>query len=380
MRIAHLLAEPSRHGGAEAHALALAAAQAARGDDVILVALRPGPDAPAGVPLHVSTDPASALAAAAPDVVHVHGTPLGGGEEEALGRAVVRSLHDWSFACASGEKRFRGDVPCGRAHGAGCVEGILARGCAHRPNVLVPLRRLREISAQLPALRASGAVVVYSHAVREAALANGFPPERVHVVPYFVERAPAPAPVAAGRSFVFAGRVVGSKGLDVALRALAAAPGAWDELHVAGDGWARPDAERLAAELGIGARVRFHGWLDAAGVRTLVRDSRALLLPSRWPEPFGIAGLEALALGRPVVASHGGGIPEWLTADCGILVPPGDPASLAAAVALLDAEPGLAERLGRGGWERAARYSPAAHLERLDAVYASVAAARGRAA
>ncbi|HET7572558.1 MAG TPA: glycosyltransferase family 4 protein [Gaiellaceae bacterium] len=384
MRIAHLLSAPRREGGAEAHALGLAAAQAARGDEVALLHLEPGPDAPASVaarPLASGAEAARVLAETGAELVHVHGLPLDPAAERTLaasGVPAVRSLHDWSFGCASGQRWFRDGSHCARVHGPACVEGILVRGCSHRLDVRPALRRLREVSALLPPLRAAAAVVVYSEAVAASARATGL--ARVHVVPYFVERPAEPAPHPGGRDLAFVGRVVGAKGLDVALRALALAPDAWDELHVAGDGWARPSAERLADRLGLGDRVRFHGWLAPDETAALLATASALLLPSRWPEPFGIAGLEALALGRPVVASRGGGVPDWLDESCGLLVAPSDPAALAAAVTRLAAEPGLAARLGRAGWERAASFSPARHLELLDAVYASAVAASREAA
>lgn len=375
MRVAHVLAAPRRDGGAETHALALAAAQAARGDSVSILHLRPGADAPAGVRLRAlgeETAVGLALAEIEAELVHVHGFPLGtAGERALLASAVptVRSLHDWSFGCASGQRWFRDGSHCRRPHGAACVEGILLRGCSHRSDVRPALARLRSVPGRLQALRTASAVVVYSHTVAAAAAANGLP--HVHVVPYFVERAPEPVAPARGRDLAFVGRLVGAKGLDVALHALSRVSGAWDALQVAGDGWARPAAERLVRRLGLEGRVRFHGWLPGDETSSLVSSSRALLLPSRWPEPFGIAGLEALALGRPVVASDGGGVREWLNAACGLLVPPGDVAALAAAVARLDDEPALGERLGRAGWARAGDFAPSRHLERLDAAYAA---------
>jgi glycosyltransferase involved in cell wall biosynthesis len=105
-------------------------------------------------------------------------------------------------------------------------------------------------------------------------------------------------------------------------------------------------------------------------VAEVLEQTSALLLPSRWPEPFGIVGLEAFAHGRPVIASQVGGIPEWLDANAGALVPPADPAALAAAIAAV--LPRAAE-LGRAGWERVARYSVESHLAALDAVYEAAA-------
>lgn len=373
MRVAHVTALARREGGTESHVLALAAAQAARGDDVTIVHAHGESASIPGVRALRAT--AAVLGELAADVVHVHGRPLAAEAEEAFaaGHPVVRSLHDFSFGCATGEHWFRGGAPCTRAHGPGCLAAIATRGCAHRLDIRRSLARYAAVGRELPLVRAADEVVVYSDVVRSAALANGIDPARCHVVPYFAARAERPVPLPPGRGIVFAGRIVGAKGLDLALRALALDPGAWDELVVAGDGWDRPRCERLAASLGIGSQVRFTGWQDAAGLDRTLRAARLVVLPSRWPEPFGIAGIEALALGRPVVGARVGGIPEWLEDGVGgFLFEPGDAGSLAAAIERTLAD----ETLGESAWHAAARFSPAAHLAALDAVYAAAAGAR----
>ena len=74
-----------------------------------------------------------------------------------------------------------------------------------------------------------------------------------------------------------------------------------------------------------------------------------LVLPSLWPEPFGLVGPEAMAYGKPVVAFDVGGVREWLVDRVnGLLVPRGDVPSLAAAIAELQMDPQLRARLGEG--------------------------------
>jgi glycosyltransferase involved in cell wall biosynthesis len=128
-------------------------------------------------------------------------------------------------------------------------------------------------------------------------------------------------------------------------------------LVLVGEGPERPHVQALAAELGVADRVlclgalpHFSEWLGRADL---------FLLPSET-ESFGLAALEALACGVPVIASDVGGLPEVVRhGETGLLVPPGDPAALAAAVAsLLDDEP-RRQRLGQAGREDAvARFAP----------------------
>jgi glycosyltransferase involved in cell wall biosynthesis len=109
---------------------------------------------------------------------------------------------------------------------------------------------------------------------------------------------------------LFVGRLVPEKGTDRLLEIVSRFVGL--TLTVAGDGPERPRLEGLARDLGIAGRVEFLGAVARDRIGALYRACRAVAVPSLWPEPFGIIGLEAMAAGRPVVAFRTGGIPEWL--------------------------------------------------------------------
>lgn len=109
--------------------------------------------------------------------------------------------------------------------------------------------------------------------------------------------------------------------------------------------------EDEAARLGIAARVRFLG--QRADVPALLAAADIHCQPNTGPEPFGIALVEALSAGLPVVTSSIGAAPEIVDDSCGVLVPPGDARSLAAALRELIESPELRVRLGRGGQVRA---------------------------
>jgi glycosyltransferase involved in cell wall biosynthesis len=144
------------------------------------------------------------------------------------------------------------------------------------------------------------------------------------------------------------GRLTRQKGQDVLLaawpRVSAAVPAA--ELALVGDG-------DLAAALlpGAPAGVRFAG--TAADVRPWYAAADVVVLPSRW-EGLSLTALEAMAAGRPVVASRIPGIAEVVPADAGLLVPPDDPYALAGALVRVLSEPGLTEAAGRAAAAHAA--------------------------
>jgi len=157
----------------------------------------------------------------------------------------------------------------------------------------------------------------------------------------------APSPLRpSGDTLLAFGRVVTEKGFDLALRALALLP-VETRLVLAGDGPARPGLEALAAELGVTSRVDFRGWVHPDDVPALINASDCVLMPSRWREPFGLVAVHAGQMGRPLVAARVGGLPEIVRdGETGLLVPPEDPATLAAAIRRLQGDPAFAARIG----------------------------------
>ena len=118
----------------------------------------------------------------------------------------------------------------------------------------------------------------------------------------------------------------------------------------AGEGPERPELEKQALKLGLGSEVSFQGFVP--DVPHFLSQIDIFVLPSLY-EGLGVAVLEAMAAGKPIVACQAGGIPELIQhQQTGLLVPPGDSAALAAAIFALAADPDLAEKVGRKAWEK----------------------------
>ena len=124
--------------------------------------------------------------------------------------------------------------------------------------------------------------------------------------------------------------------------------------------------ESLRAQARGLSNVHFAGWVEDTLSWMMAFD--AFVLPS-LREGLGSALLDALRAGAPVVASRTGGIPEVVTEDCGVLVPPGDAAALADALARLAQDPERQNRLSRGAQRRAEEFSPVKMTERYLEVY-----------
>jgi glycosyltransferase involved in cell wall biosynthesis len=177
--------------------------------------------------------------------------------------------------------------------------------------------------------------------------------------------------------FVFIGRLVDWKAVDLLLAAFARLPGAV-QLDIIGDGPMMSAWSALARQLGTADRVRFHGWLAQADAARRLRDSDVLVLPSIY-ECGGAVVLEAMATGLPVIATAWGGPADYLDASCGILVAPSSREELvdglAQAMDRLHRDPDLRTAMGRSGRRKAeAEYDWSAKVERVLAIHRGVAA------
>jgi glycosyltransferase involved in cell wall biosynthesis len=364
----------ARDGGVGAHVVASAKALASRGVHVQVLTQRIEADADTdGVTLcqseelfnsHMSMQQRLGQALSCePDVIHLHQV-----DEPEIARALhesaplVISAHGYT-ACTSGVYYFRPGEECVRGHGPGCIPNLAFRGCAHTHYPKTLPVKYRSATRGLAALRVAELAVSYSSSVDRHLAANGI--ARRIVVPYFPTMAPRPAAEGdAGRRVVFAGRIVRPKGVDVLIRA---ARDVDAEFVICGDGRQLEDMRGLADELGVKERVCFRGWLDAEVLAEELAKASIVVVPSLWPEPFGLVGIEALAAGRPAVASSTGGIVDWLEDGVsGLCVPPGDAARLADALNELLDDPERRRAMGAAGKRAvAARFSTETHLQAL---------------
>lgn len=165
--------------------------------------------------------------------------------------------------------------------------------------------------------------------------------------------APHAAPDAASNRFIFIGRLVDWKGVDMAIEALSKVPEA--ELEIIGDGGMRQPWQQLAESLGVSNRVLFSGFLPQNECAIRLQSAVALVLPSIY-ECGGAVVLEAMATGTPVIATKWGGPADYLDDTCGILVEPSSRAAIvdgfAEGMKHLLASPELRSQMGANGKQR----------------------------
>lgn len=287
----------------------------------------------------------------------------------------VLFAHAFYGTCATGWKVHR--LPtlrtCTRRFGAACLPMNYLRGCGARN----PAQLLRGYSAQRARSAVLGrvaGVVVASDYMRQVYIQNGVEDRVVRVLPY-VNLDPdlvPPEPRKSPHRVLFLSRFTAGKGGVRAIQAVArcqrALPSVRLQLTMAGDGPERARCQRVAAKLSV--PVDFPGWVGAERRLALLREADVLIVPSLWPEPFGMVGVEAGSVGVPAVAYATGGIVDWLrSGENGELAEPYGSRSLAQALERALRDPQHHHRLRLGAWRTAHEFNAERHVTGLEAFF-----------
>ena len=265
---------------------------------------------------------------------------------------VVKMLHGYFGTCVSGLKMHAFPSPqvCQRTFGPACLALYFPRRCGQvSPGAMV--RGYRWASEQRELFSRYAAAIVASHHMRDEMARHGVPDDRLHVLPLFsTVRSDAIAGGGEPDTVLFAGRMTPLKGGDVLIAAARRATrllGRPVRLVMAGDGPQKEAWRRLASSLGV--PIEMTGWVAPEDRARVYGRGLLMAVPSLWPEPFGLAGLDAASLGRPAVAFNVGGIGEWLTDGLNgrLVEPSAGEEGLARAIVSLLGEPSERERMGQ---------------------------------
>ena len=276
----------------------------------------------------------------APDVVHIHNVVNPAVLEWAAARPTLVSIHDHRFFCPGrGKWTLEGKV---------CQDTMVRTTCAPCFSDEAYFHAMYRVTEErLTALRPLRVMVPSTYMARELEGA-GHSPEQIHVLPPFVWGLDHGQSPENRTTVLFVGRLAEAKGVADAVEAWRR----WNPglpLVLAGTGPLRQEMEAAGAQV--------LGWVRHREMAALYRQAAVVLFPSRWQEPFGLAGLEALTLGTPVAAWDSGGVAEWYRG--GGLVRWGDVNGLAHAAARLAGQPTAPPE----GFERSR------HISRLLSLY-----------
>lgn len=314
-----------------------------------------------------------------PDVIYAHGLSDPEFEAAVLGLAPsVLYVHNYYGTCISGDKLNRTAAPavCERRFGCACLFHYFPRHCGGR-NPLTMRSQYRVQSRRLDLMRQYRALITNSHYLVRELARHDLKAECVYPFTAGVSGMQIEPPIFANDPLrlIFAGRMSPLKGGQHLLDAAPVAQRALKrKLHVtfAGDGPERNAWQRRAAQLtGNDLSFAFPGWLSSSELQSAIAGSNLHVLPSIWPEPFGLSGLEAGLFGVPTVAFAVGGIPEWLHEGVnGHLAPASATAQgLATVIVKALASPDRYEQLRVGACREAHQYEKADHIAQLVAIF-----------
>jgi glycosyltransferase involved in cell wall biosynthesis len=335
-----------------------------------------------------SRDAIEALHAWAPDVIYSHGLLHAEVEAELLQMApAVTFLHTYRGTCISGGKTWtRPDVvPCDRRFGPACLAHYFPHGCGGRSPITM-WRQYRRQLDQLNLLRRYDAIITPSGHMQREMTNHGLHAE---VIPYPIRTQSTENVRSAdgARRLLYAGRMEALKGGLVLIEALphvVMALGRPVKVTLAGDGRERARWEARLGEVQNSLpnlTFEFTGWVDQDHLCTLMKNTDLLVVPSLWPEPFGLVGPEAAQHGVPSAAFAVGGIPDWLVDGVSGHLAAADPptaSGLAAAIVRCLIDPLHHAALRKGARASSARFTMDRHLSPLIATLGRVKAGNGR--
>lgn len=381
-------------GGAEHIALELRRGLRARGIAAQLLTSTADPweddEAPDSVcpgrtdPLRVISEtwnPAAARAVARelerfqPDIVHIvmFLTQLSPAILSALDAVpTVYFASTYRISCPTGLRWHSAEKVCTAEAGLACWR----HGCIS-PFGLLP----RMVQSRLVARRRDrlNRVVTPSHAMARILSRHGWRID--HVVPYTLDPIPRLRPISATPLVAYSGRLTPEKGVDVLVRAVAAAGAALKSarLVIVGDGPHRAALEAIVAACGLGERTTFTGHLGREESQSLLDQAWVQVVPSLWPEPFGLVALEAMCRGTAVIVSDAGALPD-VVLEGGVVVAAGDVSALAAALMRVVADRETARTQGEAGLTVAKRRRPNPNVSWIDelvCIYGDLLASAG---
>lgn len=305
-----------------------------------------------------------------PEVVHAHNWLVHSFVPLKLwsGAKLVLTVHDHSLRCAK-KKLIRGDALCDGPSLAGCLRcagahyGPAKGALVSAANLVMGAAERAAVDMFVPVSRA----VAYDNALYGGRLP-------VRVIPNFVpdnvgddlgEPHPLLEQLPAGDFMLFVGAFGRYKGVDVLAQAYKGMAGAPPLVVI---GYQTPEYPVQTTDFPLNMHV-LHDWPHAA-VMQAWRRSMLGLVPSTWSDPCPTVAMEAMACGKPLIASALGGLTDLVdNGVTGLLVPPNDAQALRGAMQRLLADPALRTRMGLAAKRKVASFQASAVLDQIEGLY-----------
>lgn len=238
--------------------------------------------------------------------------------EKLTARPSIRFIHDHQIYCPGTPKYwFNTQRPCQICTDWRCMYYAFTEKCQSRnPKKFVPqtISKQKELAVN----KRFKKLFVASEFMKDMLIENDFAEEQVyvnHLFPYGLTIGSLGS-VGSLREeekplILYVGRLFKEKGVDYLLRAAAEIKIPF-RLIVIGTGWEEQNLKQLCKELNLQSKVEFLGFVQKSDLVNYYQQANVVVVPSVWPEPFGLIGIEAYQYKKPVIAFDSGGISEWL--------------------------------------------------------------------
>jgi len=287
---------------------------------------------------------------------------------------VVKFVHDHEFYCPKGV-RILNDRLCRNSKSLICMVNALRgngyRCMGGRSELGSIVKKSRQLVLNKHVHHKIKKLIVASHHMKINLISLGYQADRIRVIPYFTDIPDDFTQANERNNILFTGRLSPEKGLDIFVDILSLVQTDF-RCVIIGDGpshYVSMLRERLR-EKGLESNVEFLGWVDNKHLGKYYEEAAFLVVPSVWPEPFGIVGIEAMSHSRPVISFDVGGIPEWLEDNkTGFLVERNNKKDFARKMELLLRDKALRNELGRNAYERVSEtFNKPRHVQTLISV------------
>ena len=285
---------------------------------------------------------------------------------------IIRMMHDHDLCCPRRHKYFfYNNRVCHQPAGWRCYADLAFLERNHSKSGSIKITSIGNKLKEMQQNKKLDRIIVGSQFMYDELKMNGFDADRILVLPPCVpDKKINTSQLPENNHLLYVGQLIHGKGVDLLLHALTHVTEDFT-CTIAGTGNAEHSLKTMAENLGLAERVNFTGWVSNVSLSEYYNKARIVVVPSRWPEPFGMVGLEAMLHGRPVVGFDVGGIKDWLQHDKnGLLISEQDVKNMGHAINTLLIDDSLAIRLAKGAVETTrTRFNFKNYIDELESLF-----------